>query len=62
MILFSAILSLQAATQDSSIFPKGEIGKNTNNYTGTIWLNELNQPDSNLISASLLRLMRRVQN
>ncbi len=47
MILFSAVLSLRAAAQDSSIFPKGEIGKNTNNYTGTIWLNELNQPDSN---------------
>ena len=47
MMLFSAILSLRAAAQDSSIFPKGEIGKNTNNYTGTIWLNELNQPDSN---------------
>ena len=27
-------------------FPRGEIGKNTDNYTETIWLNELNQPDS----------------
>jgi quercetin dioxygenase-like cupin family protein len=45
-ILLSAALSIQAVAQDSSIFPKGEIGKNTNNYTGTIWLNELNQPDS----------------
>ena len=47
MILFSAALFTKTKAQDSSIFPKGEIGKNTNNYTGTIWLNELNQPDSN---------------
>lgn len=45
-ILLSAALSSQAVAQDSTIFPKGEIGKNTDNYTGTIWLNELNQPDS----------------
>lgn len=36
----------EAAAQQTSIFPKGEIGKNTNNYTGTIWLNELSAPDS----------------
>ena len=47
MILFSAALFTKAMAQDSSIFPKGEIGKNTNDYTGTIWLSELNQPDSN---------------
>jgi len=47
MIVFSAALFNQAIAQDtSSIFPKGEIGKNTDNYTGTIWLNELNHPDS----------------
>jgi quercetin dioxygenase-like cupin family protein len=46
MVVFSAALSTSAMAQDSSIFPKGEIGKNTDNYTGTIWLNELNQPDS----------------
>ena len=46
-ILFAASLFKKVAAQDSSIFPKGEIGKNTDNYTGTIWLNELNQPDSN---------------
>jgi quercetin dioxygenase-like cupin family protein len=46
-ILLCAALSTQAVAQNSSIFPKGEIGKNTDNYTGTIWLNELNQPDSN---------------
>ena len=46
MIVFFAALSTSAMAQDSSIFPKGEIGKNTDNYTGTIWLNELNKPDS----------------
>lgn len=35
-----------AAAQDSSLFPKGQIGTNTDDYTGTIWLNELNHPDS----------------
>jgi quercetin dioxygenase-like cupin family protein len=45
-ILLCAALSIQAVAQDTSIFPKGEIGKNTDNYTGTIWLNELNQADS----------------
>ena len=46
MMLAIAALCNRAVAQDSSIFPKGEIGKNTDNYTGTIWLNELNQPDS----------------
>jgi hypothetical protein len=45
-ILMASALSYGAA-QDSSLFPEGEIGKNTSNYTGTIWLSELNQPDSN---------------
>jgi hypothetical protein len=45
IVLFSAILFNRAAAQDSTLFPKGEIGKNTNNYTGTIWLNELSAPD-----------------
>ena len=36
-----------AQIQDSAIFPKGQIGANSDNYTGTIWLNELNHPDSN---------------
>lgn len=44
-ILLSAALFTSAMAQDS-VFPKGEIGKNTNNYTGTIWLNELSKPDS----------------
>ena len=47
LIIVVAVFSNQSAAQESSIFPKGEIGKNTDNYTGTIWLNELNQPDSN---------------
>jgi len=46
MMLAIAALCNRAVAQDSSIFPKGEIGKNTDNYTGTIWLNELNHPDS----------------
>ena len=45
MIVFSAAFYTKAMSQDS-IFPKGEIGKNTDNYTGTIWLNELSQPDN----------------
>lgn len=40
-------LSTKTVAQDTCIFPKGEPGKNTDNYTGTIWLSELNQPDSN---------------
>jgi 4-carboxymuconolactone decarboxylase len=46
-ILLSAALTTGAVAQDTAIFPKGEIGANTDNYTGTIWLNELNHPDSN---------------
>lgn len=46
-ILLSAFFSTHAVAQDTSIFPKGEIGANSDNYTGTIWLNELNHPDSN---------------
>jgi quercetin dioxygenase-like cupin family protein len=42
-----AALFNHTKAQDSTLFPKGEIGKNTDNYTGTIWLHELNQPDSN---------------
>ncbi|MFL5740317.1 MAG: cupin domain-containing protein [Flavisolibacter sp.] len=36
----------RANAQDSTLFPKGQIAANTDNYTGTIWLNELNHPDS----------------
>jgi len=45
-ILLCVALGTRAIAQDSTLFPKGEIGKNTDNYTGTIWLNELNKPDS----------------
>src|SRR3954468_17856760 len=46
MILVTVSLCKNAEAQDSTLFPKGEIRKNTSNYTGTIWLSELNQPDS----------------
>ena len=46
-LVFTVASFNQAKAQDSTLFPKGEIGKNTDNYTGTIWLSELNQPDSN---------------
>jgi 4-carboxymuconolactone decarboxylase len=46
IILFICALSLQVTAQNNSIFPKGEIGKNTTNYTGTIWLSELNHSDT----------------
>lgn len=46
MILTTSFLNGVKA-QDSTLFPKGQIGANTDNYTGTIWLSELNQPDSN---------------
>ena len=45
-LILTAFIS-KAQTQDSAIFPKGQIGANSDNYTGTIWLNELNHPDSN---------------
>ena len=47
IIILSASFTTNAVAQDSSIFPKGEIGANKDNYTGTIWLSELNHPDSN---------------
>lgn len=45
-VLLSTMLSIHATAQETSIFSKGEIGKNTDDYTGTIWLNELSKPDS----------------
>jgi len=47
LLLMAANLFNTAKAQDSTLFPKGEIGANKDNYTGTIWLNELNHPDSN---------------
>lgn len=46
LIAFSSALSTSVMAQEATIFPKGEIGKNTDNYSGAIWLNELNKPDS----------------
>ncbi|MCL6524708.1 MAG: cupin domain-containing protein [Thermoflavifilum sp.] len=46
MIVCLAGLFAQAQAQDNYIFPKSEIAKNTDDYTGTIWLNELSKPDS----------------
>ena len=47
MLLAAAMLPGQTDAQDSTLFPRGAVGANTNNYTGTIWLSELNHPDSN---------------
>jgi quercetin dioxygenase-like cupin family protein len=48
IVLFvTAIFCNHANAQDSTLFPRGQIGANRDNYTGTIWLNELNHPDSN---------------
>jgi 4-carboxymuconolactone decarboxylase len=48
IVLFvTAIFCNHANAQDSTLFPRGQIGANTDNYTGTIWLSELNHPDSN---------------
>jgi len=35
----------QGAAQDAIVFPKGEIST-ADNHTGTVWLKELNQPDT----------------
>jgi len=43
VILFFA--SFNSKAQETSVFPKGEIST-MDNHTGTIWLTELNQPDS----------------
>lgn len=47
LLLWMAVFCNQSKAQDYTLFPKGEIGANKENYTGTIWLNELNHPDSN---------------
>jgi len=46
-VLFGTALFTRASAQDKPIFPKGEIAT-INNHTGTVWLNELNKPDSTL--------------
>jgi len=45
IIVLTIALSTQVIAQDSSIFPKGEIST-TDNHTGTVWLKEINMPDS----------------
>jgi quercetin dioxygenase-like cupin family protein len=45
LILLLATISTNAIAQDATIFPKGEIST-TDNHTGTVWLTELNKPDS----------------
>ena len=45
-LVIAVTFSVSIVAQDASLFPKGEIGKNTDNYTGTIWLNELSKPDN----------------
>jgi quercetin dioxygenase-like cupin family protein len=47
VMFVAAIFGNRANAQDSTLFPRGQIGANTDNYTGTIWLSELNHPDSN---------------
>ncbi len=55
VILFSATFTNGAVAQETSIFPKGEISK-TDNHTGTVWLTELNTPDS-IFNFSLAQAM-----
>jgi quercetin dioxygenase-like cupin family protein len=45
IILVLTALTTQAVAQDNVIFPKGEISA-TDNHSGTVWLKELNVPDS----------------
>lgn len=45
MTLFAAASITSLAAQETSIFPKGEISK-ADNHTGTVWLKELNEPDT----------------
>lgn len=45
-ILLTAAFTTSVMAQESTIFPKGEVAKNTNNYTGTIWLSILSHADS----------------
>jgi quercetin dioxygenase-like cupin family protein len=47
VMFVAAIFGNRANAQDSTLFPRGQIGANPDNYTGTIWLSELNHPDSN---------------
>jgi len=50
MILSPVILSNSAMAQEVSLFKKGDIATNTDDYTGAIWLNVLSSADSAFIS------------
>jgi quercetin dioxygenase-like cupin family protein len=45
IILFGAVIT-SATAQETTIFSKGEIAKNTDNYTGKIWLSILSHADN----------------
>lgn len=53
IILFTialfALTTTKTFSQETSIFPKGEITAAGVHHTGTIWLNELNSPDSDFV-------------
>jgi len=46
-IVLSAGLTITAAAQKNTLFPKGEISA-ADNHTGTVWLTELNKPDTTM--------------
>jgi quercetin dioxygenase-like cupin family protein len=46
-IALTAGIAIRIAAQTAPIFPKGEIAT-VNNHTGTVWLTELNKPDSTI--------------
>jgi len=45
IILLLITLSMRVVAQEGSVFPAGEIAT-ADNHTGTVWLKELNEPDS----------------
>src|SRR6476660_8260507 len=48
ILLYSVLLITFSGSifgQDASVFPKGEVST-TDNHTGTVWLTELNVPDT----------------
>ena len=45
LLYLMLLLSARSMAQEATLFPKGEIS-NANNHTGTVWLKELNEPDS----------------
>jgi len=45
LLYLMLLLSARSMAQEATIFPKGEIS-NANNHTGTVWLKELNEPDT----------------